>query len=78
MFMSTGVTPNAAAMVGSAVAITVASRFSIKKVTATTRAIRRVCVLRPVSAVDEVTGISPCWMRDGCLASVSAVPYLKL
>ncbi|MNT41908.1 hypothetical protein D3C72_1782920 [compost metagenome] len=38
-------------MVGRAVAITVASRFSMKKVTATTQAIRRVCMLRPVSVV---------------------------
>ena len=46
-----------------AVVITVASRFSMKKVTATTRAIRRVWMLRPFSAVgvaEEVTGAAPC------------------
>ena len=64
MFMSTGVTPKADAMVGRAVAITVASRFSMKKVTATTRAIKRVFTLRSVSGVvEEVTGAGPCSMK---------------
>ncbi|MOA04698.1 hypothetical protein D3C78_1242680 [compost metagenome] len=35
MFMSTGLTPKAAAICGMAVTITVASRFSIKKAPAT-------------------------------------------
>jgi hypothetical protein len=39
MFTSTAGTPKVLAMSGSAVAITVASRFSMKNVTATNRAI---------------------------------------
>ena len=58
MFMSTGVMPNALAMVGSAVAMTVASRFSMKKVTATTSAINRVCKRRPDSAVVLESGVA--------------------
>jgi hypothetical protein len=57
-FMSTGVIPKALAMVGSAVAMTVASRFSMKKVTATTSAISRVCRLRPDSAVVRESGVA--------------------
>src|SRR5471032_131495 len=40
MFRSTAATPNERAMSGNAVVITVASRFSMKNVTATSRAIR--------------------------------------
>ncbi|WP_162493873.1 hypothetical protein [Pseudomonas costantinii] len=58
MFMSTGVTAKADAMVGSAVAITVASRFSMKKVTATTRAIKRVCTFG-VGETEEITSAAP-------------------
>lgn len=57
-FMSTGVIPNALAMVGSAVAMTVASRFSMKKVTATTNAISRVCKVSPASAVTLESGVA--------------------
>ena len=69
-FMRTGWMPNACAMVGKAVAITVESRFCMKSAHATMTAVRRVRPLVPAATRTELTAESAGCSDIGSIVAV--------